>query len=86
MKTATTKVTETTTYITKLIAKVERTYRLDPWNGNRTIKVGEVVATYKGGYHAAPWGFEGFPAENFRTEKFLLTRKITTEVTVEPVE
>lgn len=82
----TTKVTVTETCVTKLIAKVKMTYVPDYWTLPRTIKVGEVVAEYKGTRHYEPWAFEGNPAENFRTEKLLITRKITTEVTTEVIE
>lgn len=86
MKNINTKVTVTETYVTNLIAKVEMTYVPDHCMGPRTIKVGEIVETYKGGYWAAaPWAYEGHAAENFRIEKLLVTRKITTEVTTEVV-
>jgi hypothetical protein len=82
----TTKVTVTETCVTKLIANVEMTYVPDHCMGYRTIKVGEIVAERKGAYWYAPWDFEGNPAENFRIEKLLVTRKITTEVTTDVIE
>jgi len=83
----TTKVTVTDKAITKLIATVEMTYVPNHCMGPRTIKVGEVVAKRESdaGWYA-PWAFEGNPAENFRVEKLLVTRKITTEVTTEVIE
>ena len=82
----TTKVTTTEKAITNLIANVEMTYVPDHCMGHRTIKVGEIVAKREGGYWYAPWDFEGNPAENFRTEKLLVTRKITTEITTKVIE
>ena len=83
----TTKITVTDKAITKLIATVEMTYVPNHCMGPRTIKVGEVVAKRESdaGWYA-PWAFEGNPAENFRVEKLLVTRKITTEVTTEVIE
>ena len=82
----TTKVTVTEKAITNLIANVEMTYVPDHCMGTRTIKVGEIVAKREGAYWYAPWDFEGNPAENFRIEKLLVTRKITTEVTTKVIE
>ena len=82
----TTKVTVTEKAITNLIANVEMTYVPDHCMATRTIKVGEIVAKREGAYWYAPWDFEGNPAENFRIEKLLVTRKITTEVTTKVIE
>ena len=82
----TTKVTVTEKAITNLIANVEMTYVPDHCMGTRTIKVGEIVAKREGAYWYAPWDFEGNPAENFRIEKLLVTRKITTEITTNVIE
>ena len=83
----TTKVTVTEKAITNLIATVEMTYVPDHCMATRTIKVGEIVAKRESdaGWYA-PWAFEGNPVENFRVEKLLVTRKITTEVTTEVIE
>lgn len=82
----TTKVTVTEKAITNLIATVEMTYVPDHCMATRTIKVGEIVAKREGAGWYAPWAFEGNPAENFRVEKLLVTRKITTEITTNVIE
>jgi len=84
---ATTKVTTTVTYTTKLVV-AKRIEWLADYATEKTVKeIGTVVDAResKTGFWNA-WAWNGFGAENFRVEKTKLTREITTVETLENVE